>query len=317
MLKLMDLYIILERIQKGTLLPHEMVQVTTESYKTGGSQVYLDPREEFSVEELTYALMIQSANDAAVALATHIAGSKDRFADLMNQKAKELGMKNTTFHSVHGLPPSRNQAPDVTTARDMAKLCLALVHNPETFKYTGTRMRGFRNDTFNMVNHNKLLTRYSGCDGLKTGYYHAAGFSIAATAKKNGVRILTLVMGSENRKVRDQKAMELLSTGFGLVKPKANTAESSAVVAPTVPPAATVQPTFATQSPGVQEKPSAKEPEAVGGGKEKKEEKSSNWRMFFIGFGAGCLFVLGFFMIVGAMTRRRPTRLKPKYNVRN
>ncbi len=319
MLKLMDLYVILERMQKGILRPQEMVQVTTESYKTGGSQVYLDPREEFSVEDLTYALMIQSANDAAVALATHIAGSKERFADLMNQKAKELGMISTTFHSVHGLPPSDGQEPDVTTARDMGKLCLALVRNPETFKYTGTRIRGFRNDTFTMVNHNKLLTKYTGCDGLKTGYYHAAGFSIGATAQKNGVRIIALVMGSQNRKVRDQKAMELLSRGFALVPPKPSTTVGAAIAPPpSASSAATAQPTFATVPAAVTQAPAAvSEPAEEVFPEEEESGESSNWRIFFIGFGAGCLFVLAFFMIVGFMTRRRPTRLKPKYNIRN
>ncbi|MCL1979572.1 MAG: serine hydrolase, partial [Proteobacteria bacterium] len=117
MLKLMDLYVILQRIEQGSLRLDEMVQVTVEAAKTGGSQVYLDPREQFTVEDLLYALMVQSANDAAVALATHVAGSKEGFVALMNQKAQELGMKNTKFHSVHGLPPSEGQEPDVTTAR--------------------------------------------------------------------------------------------------------------------------------------------------------------------------------------------------------
>lgn len=116
-LKLMDLYVILDRIQQGKLKLDEMVQVTAEASKTGGSQVYLDPKEQFSVEELLYALMVQSANDAAVALATHIAGSKEGFVALMNQKAQELGMKNSRFHSVHGLPPSDGQEPDVTGPR--------------------------------------------------------------------------------------------------------------------------------------------------------------------------------------------------------
>ena len=178
-LKLMDLYVILDRIEHGTLRLDDMVQVTAEASKTGGSQVYLDPKEQFSVDDLLYALMVQSANDAAVALAIHVAGSKEGFVALMNQKAQELGMKSTHFNSVHGLPPSEGQEPDVTTASDFGILCRALAKKPETFKYTGTQSRGFREDKFIMRNHNKLLTQVGGCDGFKTGYFEAAGFSIA------------------------------------------------------------------------------------------------------------------------------------------
>ena len=236
-LKLMDLYVILDRIEQGALKLDEMVQVTPEAMKTGGSQVYLDPKEQFPVEDLIYALMVQSANDAAVALATHIGGSKEGFVALMNQKAQELGMKNSKFHSVHGLPPSEGQEPDVTTARDLAILCRALVKRPEALKYTGTQSKGFRDEKFIMRNHNKLLGQVAGCDGLKTGYYQAAGFSIAATAKKGGVRIITLVMGSKDRKVRDAKAVELLAKGFTIIPPKPELAGETTkpTVAPTKP----------------------------------------------------------------------------------
>ena len=157
-LKLMDLYVVLDRIKHGQLKFDEMVQVTPAAAKIGGSQVYLDSREQFTVDDLLYALMVQSANDAATALAIHIAGSKEGFIDLMNQKARELGMKNSHFYSVHGLPPSKGQLPDVSTARDLAILCRALVSQPEALKYTGTETKGFRDDKFIMHNHNKLLS---------------------------------------------------------------------------------------------------------------------------------------------------------------
>ena len=197
-----------------------MVQVTREAAKTGGSQVYLDPKEQFPVEDLLYALMVQSANDAAVALATHVAGSKEGFVALMNKKAQELGMKDTHFYSVHGLPPSEGQKPDETTARDLSILCRELADRPEALKYTGTKERGFRENTFIMRNHNHLLGQVDGCDGFKTGYFEAAGFSMAVTAKRGGVRIIALVMGSKDRKVRDAKASELLAKGFSIVPPK-------------------------------------------------------------------------------------------------
>jgi len=218
-LKLMTLLIILERIEQGTMQLDDTVQVTVEAYKMGGSQVYLDPKEQFPVEELLYALIVQSANDAAVALATHAAGSKESFVALMNQKAKELGMKNTHFYSVHGLPPSDGQKVDVTTAHDFGVLCRVLSKRPDVFKYTETRVRDFREgeSTFIMRTHNHLLGKVDGCDGFKTGYFKKAGFSIAATAQKNGVRIIAIVMGSKDRKVRDAKATELLAKGFAMV----------------------------------------------------------------------------------------------------
>ncbi len=216
-LKLMVLLVTLDRIEQGTLTLDDMVQVTAEAAKMGGSQVYLDPKEQFPVEDLLYALMVQSANDAAVALAIHVAGSKDGFVALMNSKAEELGMKNTRFYSVHGLPPAKGQKIDVTTARDFGILCLELARRPEVFKYTGTRVRDFRNGEFIMRNHNHLLENVDGCDGFKTGYFRAAGFSIAATAIRDGRRVIAIVMGSADRKVRDAKATELLARGFSMI----------------------------------------------------------------------------------------------------
>jgi len=133
-LKLMDLLIILEKIQQGALKLDDPVTVTAEASKIGGSQVYLAEKETFTVDEMLYALMVQSANDAATALAIHVAGTKDAFVELMNQKAKELGMTGTTFQSVHGLPPGPGQLPDVTTARDLAILCRELLKYPDTLR---------------------------------------------------------------------------------------------------------------------------------------------------------------------------------------
>jgi D-alanyl-D-alanine carboxypeptidase (penicillin-binding protein 5/6) len=232
-LKLMGLLLTLEAVEQGRLSLTEMVQVTKEAAQMGGSQVYLDPKEQFSVEDLLYALMVQSANDAAVALATRVAGSKAGFVALMNKRAKELGMTSTEFHSVHGLPPSEGQQVDVTTARDLAILGRALAGKPEVFAYTSTVEREFRNGEFMMRTHNHLLKQVPGCDGFKTGYFRAAGFSIVATAARNGVRIIVVVLGSEDRKVRDSKAIELLEKGFALVPPKTSVARPASTT-PTV-----------------------------------------------------------------------------------
>lgn len=227
-IKLMDMMVILERIANGQVSPSNLVTVTAEASKLGGSQVYLAEKEVFPVEDLLYALMIQSANDAAVALALHVGGGKDAFVELMNQKAAALGMTNTTFHSVHGLPPANGQDVDVSTARDLALLARELIQRHDILRYTSTQERGFRNGSFIMRNHNPLLKTYQGCDGLKTGYFTAGGYSIVATAERGGRRVIAVVLGSRDRLVRNAKAAELMSKGFAAL--------------PALPPPAPVMP---------------------------------------------------------------------------
>lgn len=279
-LKLMVLLVVLERIEQGSLKLDEMVQVTKEAAQMGGSQVYLDPKEQFSVEDLLYALTIQSANDAAVALAVHVAGSKDGFVELMNQKAAELGMNTTTFYSVHGLPPSEGQKPDQTSARDLATLALALTRNPEVFKYTGTTERDFRGGEFIMRTHNKLLASVDGCDGFKTGYFKAAGFSIVATAQRNGVRIIAIVLGSVDRRTRDAKASELLARGFAKVPAKPQPQTASAPAGSVGQPAGEA----AVQTEDMGQKPVADANKAPS-----TTSLARDLTMLSIGFGAGLL----------------------------
>lgn len=217
-LKLMTLLVIQDKIEAGQLRLDDRVKVSVTAAKTGGSQVYLDPRETFSLEELLYAMMIQSANDAAVALAEHVAGSKEAFVELMNAKAQQLGMANTRFASVHGLPPSAGQQNDVSTARDMATLARALCKYSAVFAYTSATYRQLRADTpkpFDMRTHNPFLKEgVEGCDGFKTGYTATAGWSIVVTAKRGGRRVIVVVLGSDERKMRDAKARELLNRAF-------------------------------------------------------------------------------------------------------
>jgi len=220
--KLMDLLIILERIEHGKLSLRDQVPVSAKAAKTGGSQVWLAEKESFTVDEMFYALMVQSANDAAVALAEKVAGTTDAFVELMNQKARELGMNSTTFHSVHGLPPSHGQEHDVTTARDFSLLCRELLKHPATLQYTSTRERPFRpnagNKTVVMRTHNHLLGHVEGCDGLKTGYFAQAGYSIAVTAARQGQRVIVVVLDSPDLKTRDSHAAELVAKGFALLQ---------------------------------------------------------------------------------------------------
>lgn len=215
--KLMTFFVVMERVEAGQVSLETPVTVSAEAARTGGSQVYLKQGEVFTVDELLYALMIQSANDAAVALAYHAAGSREAFVELMNAKARALGMTNTTFHSPHGLPPGKGQLPDTTTARDLAILSRELIRHGKVLRYSAVKERPFREvaaEPFIMRNHNGLLSAFPGCDGLKTGFFSAGGFSLAATAERNGRRIIAVVLGSEQRVTRDVKARELLERGF-------------------------------------------------------------------------------------------------------
>lgn len=300
-LKLMVLLVILEQIEQGLLKLDDVVQVTVEAYKMGGSQVYLDPKEQFPVEDLLYALMIQSANDAAVALASHVAGSKDAFVKMMNQKAQELGMKKTTFYSVHGLPPSKGQKVDVSSARDFGILCRYMSTKPEVFKYTSAKVRDFRGGEFIMRTHNHLLKQVDGCDGFKTGYFVKAGFSIAATAKRDGVRIIAIVMGSKNRKTRDAKAIELINKGFAMVPRQPETTTISS-------PQKTLSEIQSKENiPSVEQNKVQNAPAAT---KKKENGANNGWGKFFMGL------VLGFFLY-GALNylilnkqRKRKWRIK-------
>ena len=286
-LKLMNLLVILKHLEQGKVHLNDMVQVTAEAAKTGGSQVYLDPKEQFPLEELLYALAVQSANDAAVALAIHVAGSKEGFIALMNQQAVELGMKSSSFHSVHGLPPAEGQKPDETTATDLAILCRELAKRPEALKYTGTKERGFRDNKFMMHNHNHLLGAVDGCDGFKTGYYEAAGFSIATTAKRGGVRIIAIVMGSEDRKVRDAKTRELLAKGFTLVPPKQGPVTPVVAKTSGAPEKTQMMPTPAEVQATAQTEEGAPTPTTAGA-----------WTMFAVGLVCGVVITLLMFFFL-------------------
>jgi D-alanyl-D-alanine carboxypeptidase (penicillin-binding protein 5/6) len=216
MVKLMDLLVILEKVERGDLQLSDTVTVDAEAARMGGSQVYLGEGEKFTVDDLLYAMMVESANDAAMALAVHVAGSRESFVQLMNERARELGMKATQFVSPHGLPPGKGQTPDVSTPYDMSLLAREVVRHPESLRYTGCREKVFRPDQQPLVmhNHNHILGTVEGCDGLKTGYFRAAGFSTTATALRDGRRLVVVVAGSSDPKTRDRTAQRLLTELF-------------------------------------------------------------------------------------------------------
>lgn len=223
--KLMTFLVVHDRIKSGALTLQTPVTVTAEDARMGGTQVWLKEKEVFTVEDLLYALMIQSANDAASALARAAAGSTPGFVEMMNERARGLGMLRTTFRSPHGLPPPsrRISEGDLTSPRDLATLSRYLLLNTDILKYTSVKTRRFGESqraadrVITMNNHNHLLGRVPGVDGLKTGFTNGAGFCLAATAERNGHRIIAVSMGSDDRKSRDIKMAELIEKGFRLL----------------------------------------------------------------------------------------------------
>ncbi len=220
--KLMTMLIVLEQIDAGVIRLTDKIKITNEIAKIGGSQVWLDPREtDFTIDDMLYALMVHSANDAAYALAVHVAGSRDTFVDMMNQKARELGMNATTYHSPHGLPPTDGTQPDISTPYDIAILSLAALRLPNTLHYTSTELKYIRGGATMLATRNALAKRvdgYQGCDGLKTGYHNMGGWSLTATAERNGQRIISVVLGSPDKTTRYAISRKLLDKGFQTLK---------------------------------------------------------------------------------------------------
>jgi D-alanyl-D-alanine carboxypeptidase len=222
MTKLMTFAVVHDKLASGALTPEAPVTVTADDSKIGGTQVWLKQGEVFPVDDLLYAMMIQSGNDTAHALARAAGGSPAAFVELMNAKARELGLAHTTFRTPHGLPPANRRTADgdLTTPRDFATLSRWLLQHTDVTKYTGVRQRKFgegrraADRVIAMTNHNHLLGKVAGVDGLKTGFTNGAGYCLAATAERGGRRVIVVVMGSPDSKTRDLKVMELLERGF-------------------------------------------------------------------------------------------------------
>jgi D-alanyl-D-alanine carboxypeptidase (penicillin-binding protein 5/6) len=160
------------------------------------------------------SIMVASANDAAVAVAEHIAGSTAAFVGLMNERARALGLADTTYQSVHGLPPGRGQIADMTSAHDLAVLGRELMRFPDVMRWAGMPAAGFRNDTLQMTNTNHLVRTYGGATGLKTGYYYQAGFSVTATATRNDLDMIAVVLGLPTKKECFDEAARLMNEAF-------------------------------------------------------------------------------------------------------
>jgi D-alanyl-D-alanine carboxypeptidase (penicillin-binding protein 5/6) len=202
--KLMVALLVMEKLSAHEIKLSDTITASRDAMKMGGSQVFLKEGETFTLEELMKAMLIASANDAAYAIAEFIAGSKDKCVDLMNEKAKALHMTDTEFHSVHGLPPSKEQEEDLTSAEDLATLARHLLKYPKLLEWTSARSEPFRDSTLTMINHNKLLGRVSAIDGLKTGFYKKCGYNIVATARKGDLRLIVVVLGCPTARTRDE-----------------------------------------------------------------------------------------------------------------
>jgi serine-type D-Ala-D-Ala carboxypeptidase (penicillin-binding protein 5/6) len=212
--KMMLMYIVAQKLDDGSLKLSDQITTSAKASKTGGSQVYLKEGETFSLDDMMKAVVVHSANDASVAVAEYIAGSTDAFVVLMNQKAAELGMKDTHYYSVHGLPPGPGQQADVASAYDLAILARAMLQYPQVLKWSSIDDTKFRAGTFDLRNTNHMVRTYPGCDGLKTGFYDKAGFNVVATAKRGNMRLVAVVLGTTHKLTNFKMASEMMSQGF-------------------------------------------------------------------------------------------------------
>ena len=210
--KVMTLLLVMEAIDSGRITLSEQVTVSANAASMGGSQVYLKEGETMTVEELLKSVVIASANDAAVALAEYLSGSVSAFVDQMNKKAASLGMANTHFENPTGLDDTAEN--HKTSAMDIAIMSRELLTHKKILEYSSIWMDSIRDGAFGLTNTNRLVRYYPGCTGLKTGSTAKAGFCISATAEKNGMSLICVVMGASTRDERNAIAREALDYGY-------------------------------------------------------------------------------------------------------
>ena len=210
--KIMTLLLVMEAIESGKISFDDNVPVSNNAASMGGSQVYLEPGEQMSVDEMIKCVVVSSANDAAVALAEYVAGSEEIFVERMNERAKELGMVNTSFENTNGLDDSTTK--HLTSARDIAIMSRELIRHPKILEYSSIWMDTIRSGEFTLTNTNRLIRFYNGANGLKTGSTSKAGFCISATALRDGMQLIAVVMASPTRDERNETAKKLLDYGF-------------------------------------------------------------------------------------------------------
>lgn len=211
--KIMTMLLIMEALDDGRLKLTDKVTASEYASSMGGSQIFLEPGEEMSVDEMIKGIALASGNDASVAMAEKLAGSEAQFVTMMNEKAKQLGMNDTHFANCNGLPV----ADHYTSAYDIAIMSRELLKHTEITKYTGMYqdyLRKTSDKPFWLVNTNKLVRFYSGADGLKTGFTNEAKFCLSATARRDGLRVIAVVMGEPNTKTRNAEVASMLDYSF-------------------------------------------------------------------------------------------------------
>ena len=210
--KIMTLLLVMECMDAGTLTWEDTVTASAHAASMGGSQIYLKEGEQMSARDLIKSVVIASANDAAVALAEHTYGSEEAFVARMNQRAAELGMTNTHFENTNGLDDTATN--HVTSAGDIAIMSRELIKHTEILEFSSTWMDTIRDGQFGLTNTNRLVRFYRGCNGLKTGSTAKAGFCVSVTAEREGMTLICVIMGAENRDIRNAEAQKLLDWGF-------------------------------------------------------------------------------------------------------
>ncbi|HJV31335.1 MAG TPA: D-alanyl-D-alanine carboxypeptidase family protein [Bacillales bacterium] len=213
MTKIMTMLLIMEALDKGKLTWNEKIRTSEYAASMGGSQIFLEPGEEMTTKEMLRGIAIGSGNDASVAMAERIGGSEDAFVQMMNDKAKKLGLKNTFFKNTTGLPVGGHYS----TASDMAIMAKELLKYEDITKFTGMYESYLRENTdkkFWLVNTNKLVRFYPGVDGLKTGFTAEAKYCLTATAEKNGMRVIAVVFGAPTSKERNAQVTKMLDYAF-------------------------------------------------------------------------------------------------------
>ncbi|WP_035344237.1 D-alanyl-D-alanine carboxypeptidase family protein [Halalkalibacter hemicellulosilyticus] len=213
MTKIMTMLLIMEALEREVITYDDMVRTSEYAASMGGSQIFLEPGEEMTVRDMLKAIAVASGNDASVAMAEHIAGTEEEFVDMMNNKAKDLGLEHTHFVNVNGLPADDHYS----SAHDLAIMSKELLKYEDITTFTGIYedyLRQDSEDPFWLVNTNKLVKFYPGVDGLKTGFTQEAKYCLAATAEKKGMRIITVVMGAPSPKERNAQITSMLDYSF-------------------------------------------------------------------------------------------------------
>ncbi len=230
--KVMTMLLIMEAIDSGRVAWEDMVTTSETAAAKGGSQIFLKVGETMSVADMVKSIAVSSANDCACAMAEHIAGSEKAFVDLMNQRAKELGMQDTNFVNCTGLDDGEDAKSHKTSAYDIGLMSRELLKNhPDIKKYTTIWMDTVRDGAFGLSNTNKLVRFYKGATGLKTGFTSSAGYCLSASAQRDGMELIAVTMGSETSPLRFSACKSMLDYGFA----------NYAVVSPELPESADVQ----------------------------------------------------------------------------